>query len=505
MPDHDLNDEPLNGRYANDEQLAALLQEEIVRRESQDREHRLIDSLYPDTGELSRDKYPQHLAFFRGGRTYKERLFGAGNRAGKTTAGAYELTLHLTGNYPRWWEGRRFDRPVRAWGAATTNQVARDVVQRRLFGSLVREIGESLGESYGLGTGTLPLAAIHSITPRAGLPGAIESAVIKHASGGYSQIFLKSYEMKREGFAGAEIEICWMDEEPESAIYTEALTRLMTTGGIMLLTATPLYGQTDLMRAFYEEGDRDDRRTPGNSRLLVVQTWAETPHLSEEEKQRTLKSYSPHELKARTEGVPALGAGAIFPLAQESYTFAQFQLPAHFARCYGLDVGWQFTACVWLAFDREQGICYVYREYQRERQTPDVHAADIQRAGEWIPGVIDPAAHASNQLDGRNLMSEYLRLGLKLQHADNSVEAGILRLHQQLSDGSLKIFATCQQLLADLRYYHRNERGQVVKKQDHLIDALRYAAMAGPLFAKVKPAAKKEVSLAAPARPWAWG
>jgi hypothetical protein len=67
-------------------------------------------------------------------------------------------------------------------------------------------------------------------------------------------------------------------------------------------------------------------------------------------------------------------------------------------------------------------------------------------------------------------MSEYLRLGLKLQHADNSVEAGILRLYQQLSDGTLKIFSTCQQLLADLRYYHRNERGQVVKKQDHLVE-----------------------------------
>jgi hypothetical protein len=39
-------------------------------------------------------------------------------------------------------------------------------------------------------------------------------------------------------------------------------------------------------------------------------------------------------------------------------------------------------------------------------------------------------------------MSEYQRLGLKLQHADNSLEAGILRLYQQLSDGSLKIFAT---------------------------------------------------------------
>jgi hypothetical protein len=130
----------------------------------------------------------------------------------------------------------------------------------------------------------------------------------------------------------------------------------MTTAGSMMITATPLYGLTELMRAFYEEADRDGQHMPGNSRLLVTQTWAQTPHLSEEEKQRTLKSYSPHELKARTEGVPALGAGAIFPLTQESYTCAQFQLPAHFPKLFGMDVGWQFTAAVWLAFDRRTAL-----------------------------------------------------------------------------------------------------------------------------------------------------
>jgi hypothetical protein len=86
------------------------------------------------------------------------------------------------------------------------------VIQRRLFGSLLREIGGTLGEAVGLGTGTIPLVAIHSITPQLGLPGAIESAVIQHARGGCSQLWLKSYEMKREAFAGSEIEICWLDE-----------------------------------------------------------------------------------------------------------------------------------------------------------------------------------------------------------------------------------------------------------------------------------------------------
>jgi hypothetical protein len=60
-------------------------------------------------------------------------------------------------------------------------------------------------------------------------------------------------------------------------------------------------------------------------------------------------------------------------------------------------------------------------------------------------------------------------------------------------------------LLADLRYYHCNERGQVVKRQDHLVDALRYAVMAGPLYAKTKPKPPQEISMVAPHRPWSWG
>lgn len=76
-----------------------------------------------------------------------------------------------------------------------------------------------------------------------------------------------------------------------------------------------------------------------------------------------------------------------------------------------------------------------------------------------------------------------------------------LLLYQQLTDGSLKILSTCQQLLADLRYYHPNERGQAVKKQDYLVDALCYAVMASPLYAKVKPTRpKKDLEMRPPSK-----
>ena len=81
------------------------------------RAHNKRDSYYLDNGTLRRELYPQHIGFFTAGADFRERLFIAGNRTGKTTVAAYEVTCHLTGIYPEWWEGRRFDHPVKVWVA----------------------------------------------------------------------------------------------------------------------------------------------------------------------------------------------------------------------------------------------------------------------------------------------------------------------------------------------------------------------------------------------------
>ncbi|KKL12234.1 hypothetical protein LCGC14_2537800, partial [marine sediment metagenome] len=113
-----------------------ILRQEKVRRVST----RRFDLFYPDTGPIRRDLYQKQLEFFRAGAKYRERCFMAANRVGKTEgAGGYELTCHLTGHYPPWWEGRRFAGPVRAWAAGKTNETTRDVPQLALLGPVVYE------------------------------------------------------------------------------------------------------------------------------------------------------------------------------------------------------------------------------------------------------------------------------------------------------------------------------------------------------------------------------
>src|SRR5918993_2937856 len=78
--------------------------------------------------------YTKQRAFHEGGSAYRERLLMAGNQLGKTYSGAAELAYHLSGQYPAWWTGRRFDRPIRAWAGSKTGEVTRDGVQRLLVG-----------------------------------------------------------------------------------------------------------------------------------------------------------------------------------------------------------------------------------------------------------------------------------------------------------------------------------------------------------------------------------
>jgi len=207
-----------------------------------------MDGLFPATGPLRRELYTKHLEFFRAGREHRERLFMAGNRRGKTVAGAYELTLHLTGLYPDWWEGRRFDGPIDAWAAGETSRTVRDIVQHEL-----------LGPSHAHGTGMIPAHTILRVTSSRGAADAVDSVYVKHVRGGVSSLGFKSYKEGCKNFQGTSKHVIWFDEEPSLEVYTEALMRTMKVpgtdeGGLMIVTFTPIQGYTDLVESFLGAG-----------------------------------------------------------------------------------------------------------------------------------------------------------------------------------------------------------------------------------------------------------
>jgi len=226
------------------------------------------------------------------------------------------------------------------------------------------------------------------------------------------------------------------------------------------------------------------------SKYMVNAGWDHAPHLDEKQKQHMLDSTHPHLRKARSKGIPVLGSGAIYPVDEDEIIVRPFDIPDYWPRVFGLDVGWQRTAAVWGAHDRQADIIYLYSEHYRGQAEPSIHSSAIRLRGDWIPGVIDPSARQRGQKDGQALLNEYEREGLILYSADNTVEAGLLATYQRLSIGRLKVFHTLQNWLDEYRIYQRDEDGKVVKKNDHLMDATRYLVMSGLQHAKHKPKSK---------------
>jgi hypothetical protein len=78
-------------------------------------------------------------------------------------------------------------------------------------------------------------------------------------------------------------------------------------------------------------------------------------------------------------------------------------------------------------------------------------------------------------------------MGLKLSLADNAVEAGLHEVLQRMTTGRLKVFRNLGGWLGEYRIYRRDDKGKVVKKFDHLMDATRYLVMSGMRAAKTRP------------------
>ena len=79
------------------------------------------------------------------------------------------------------------------------------------------------------------------------------------------------------------LDYVWLDEEPPSDIYTEALTRTNVGASPVWLTFTPLQGVSTVVKRFLHEKS-DDRHK-------VVMTIDDVEHYSEDEKKQRLSRH----------------------------------------------------------------------------------------------------------------------------------------------------------------------------------------------------------------------
>ena len=419
--------------------------------------------------------YKKQLEFFRLGRSKRERLLMAGNQLGKSDAGAIETSFHLTGDYPDWWPGRQWDRPVTAWAAGETALVARDVQQKKLCGTP--------GVTTAFGTGLIPkerFADKPSMSRSA--TDAFDTIQVAHASGGVSILKFKSYEQGRTKFQGDTLDFVWLDEEPAEDIYSEALTRVTATKGMVFLTFTPLKGRSSVVLRYTDE--------PSPDRVVVTMTIDDVAaeihgHITPEDRDTIVAGYLPHERDARAKGIPILGSGRVFMVAEDDYLEDPLEfIPPHWAVLVSLDfgIGHPF-AWILMLWDRDNDVIHVHVAQRMSDAVPAIHARNILLVASEAPVAWPHDGAQREKGSGKPLKNLYKAEGLKMldKHAQfedgsNSVEAGILEMDQRLKTGRLKISRGLLDLIEEIRFYHRKD-GQIVKIKDDLIDAMRGAVM----------------------------
>lgn len=433
------------------------------------RDENQIQKYYPDTGVLSREKYSMHVDFFHA--TAMEGCIMGANRSGKSVAGAFETTMHLTGQYPAWWAGRRFDGPTNCWTWAKNREKSFEVNQNKLLGPVGK-----------WGTGFIPKRLILNITKDGNHARVL---YVKHVpTGGTSVLTFKTYEQGREAAEGNEIDFMWADEEIPMDIYGECIIRLTSTvpgkqNGRIVLTYTPLKGLTEVSKLFAPNGKPATGYIPDTSRYVANITWDSVAHLTEDSKKEILKATPPYLRDARMRGIPVLGEGNVYPIDENTIKVKRFDIPDSWPRSFAMDCGWNNPALVWVAQDPSSKVYYLYDCWKQGQVLLMAIAQTIKDRGEWINGVSDPA-------DPRTA-EELRKYGIQLSKADNDVEAGISIVWQLLSLGQLKVFDSLESWFSEFRTYARN-KDKIVKVDDHLMDATRYWALTGKTLMKIKPA-----------------
>lgn len=431
--------------------------------------------------------YKKQLEFHQKGSTHRERLFRAGNQLGKTLAGAAEVAMHLTGKYPEWWEGKKFDRPVRWMAGSESAELTRKGVQRLLVGTPE--------DRNAWGTGAIPKDCLEGWSMRSGVADALASVTVKHYTNGIydgnSTLQFASYDQGRTKWQADTLDGVWFDEEPPLDVYSEGITRTNTTMGPVILTMTPLFGMSEVVRRFMTN--------PTADRADICMTIDDAEHYTQEERDRIIASYPEHEQEARTKGYPSMGSGRIFPVKESLITCDAFEVPIHWAQIIGIDFGHDHpTAAAKLAWDRDNDIIYVTAAYKRRGvdatnlgiSPTTMHAASLKPWGPWpIAWPHDGLQHDKGS--GTELASQFRDEGLdmlpmKASHppvppqkegeGGNGVEAGIEEMLTRMLTGRWKVFSHLQEWFDEFRIYHRKE-GKIVKEFDDLLAASRYANM----------------------------
>ena len=434
----------------------------------------------------------QHQRDFFATGEYQRRGILAANRIGKTVSTCFETACHLTGRYPDWWTGKRFDKPITAFVAGEGwEQVAR-VLQEELLGTKDIKLADQLG------TGMIPRECIVMDTLRSDGANCIGVEIL-HTSGAKSYLLFGNYTQEVRNLQGFKLDLVVFDEQPPDAIFSELVTRTATTQGVVICSFTPLKGLNGLVSKFWNHETGYEFIRVAWDAVPEYDPWGE-PFLLNETRKQLERDYLPHEREARIAGMPVMGQGAVFQIKNyPTYNTGDYNFKSMVGieRVIALDLGLindrtVISLMYWLPQEREAWLHTQIVVKGVEEANPMNWINHLTRPEVFGCPIVLPSdavtrgRYTMSSLSIRELFEQYdLNVNPKpiMNPPDgegkvtNHKAFGINVMRQMLEVGTLHINANCVEFLRECGNYFVDEHGRF-SDPDDCIDSCRYALLA---------------------------
>lgn len=435
--------------------------------------------------------FEHQMRFFATGNSERRGILAA-NRIGKTVSTCFETACHLTGKYPEWWNGYRFDKPITCMVAGEGWSQVALVLQQELIGTQDIKIRENIG------TGAIPRDCIVTDTMRSDGANCI-GVEIKHVSGAKSYLLFANYTQEVRQLQGFKLNLAVFDEQPPDDFFSEIVTRTATTQGKVLCSFTPLKGLNGLVSKFWNHEEGYEFIRVSWDDCPEYDPWGQ-PFLLASTRRQLEKDYLPHEREARIAGKPVMGKGAVFQLSNwPTYKTGDFnftEMP-NIHRVISLDLGLvnDKTVISLIYWEPHERTAYLHRQIVVqgiEEAVPTQYINHLLRPEVFGTPIVLPADASTS---GRYTMSSNSIRELFEQYQLNVYEKaimnppdsqgrvtnhkayGINQMRQMLEVGSLMVNENCTQFLSEAQNYFVDEKGRF-SDPDDCIDSVRYGILA---------------------------
>lgn len=308
----------------------------------------------------------------------------------------------------------------------------------------------------------------------------------------------QTYEQTLDKFGGAALHRVHFDEEPPEDIYKECLMRTIDFNGDLTFTMTPLQGMT-----WTFDGIWGMRHMPNYH--VTVSDMDENPYLSVEGREAALSGLTAEELDARKRGLFVHFGGLVYNTAKWHERIIDPPSRDFVNDCeivVGIDPGIRTTGVAFEAFDRDNR-SFQFAELRLDNHDVPMVVAEVKRVkAAWgiegrreVTDVMDPAARSRSPVDAVTLESEFASAGLPCVRGQNDVETGIGIFRRRLRDAAGFISRDCHLTTWEAERYRiqpdpptgGDGKFRVIKKNDHIMDAKRYAQMHRPWIVERGP------------------